>query len=222
MRNKAMKAINCQNCGASDFINLNGKTICAYCHTEYRISNSKYRHRKFFSITISLFAIVILSLLKYVQPFYLQQAKEPASPSTEIQNEKYENTQKSDELPSIPPPEQKYSFADKKKFAHDNITKLQGWNLEKFNQIQVAQTHLSENNKHLTYSEGDLFTTVIQNVGSQPTHLKEDIDGYFNPIHVATWSTGELLAEGYVSIIIVYDDTTNNIISKHLSGSLYE
>lgn len=82
-----MKAINCQNCGASDFINLNGKTICTYCHTEYRISNSKYRHRKFFSITISLFAIVILSLLKYVQPFYLQQAKEPASPSTEIQNE---------------------------------------------------------------------------------------------------------------------------------------
>lgn len=217
-----MKAINCQNCGASDFITTNGKTICSYCHTEYRTVKAKYRRQKIFWITASLFAVVTLSLLRYIQPSHIQNTSQLTPPNAEIQNKMDESTQKSDELPPIPPTEQKYSFAEEKKFAHDNITKIQGWDLEKFNQIQVAQTHLSENNKHLTYSEGELFTTVLQNVGSQPTRLKEDIDGYFNPIHVATWDTGELLAEGYVSIIIVYDDTTNNIISKHLSGSLYE
>jgi hypothetical protein len=222
----------CQNCGSSEFVYGRSKTVCLYCHSEYRQEEHRYRSRKRIWLSLSILSIAFLLIVGFVYQNYHLEAKSNSGINTEqtfssepeqVQEKTTAESQK--KLPHEPTINQMEASSQEDIFAKEHIGEIQGWTLEKYQAIQFAQLHENESGSEEPYSyqNGTTMTELTQELGVEPDSLIEYTQYYPGGTDIeakATWSVD--LPEGHVGIYVVYEKESDQILQKSLSARLYD
>jgi len=201
-----IEAINCKNCGGSSFKREQGRLVCSYCATQYKEKHALRRSRKNIWFTIGALAFTTFAILWFLVSYGINDS---GRKSTASQNQKIFTSDSSLKKNS-------------NQYARENIDKIKGWTLEKYNNIKQAEQIVSAESKYPIYQNGMHFSDLERSIGYSPDNLKESrVPG--NKIEaIATWSTGSSLKDGEVTISISYDKETGQILRKDLMGNTYD
>ncbi len=201
-----IEAIICKNCGGSSFIRKQGRLICSYCATQYKEEYAPRRSRKNIWLAIGALVFTTFVIVWFLVSYGINNS---GRKSTTSQNQKLFQSDSS-------------LKKNRNQYARENIDKIKGWSLEKYNNIQRAEQIVSAESKYPIYQNGMHFSDLERSVGYSPDSLKESrVPG--NKIEgIATWSTGSSLKDGEVTISISYDKETGQILRKDLMGNIYD
>ena len=97
--------------------------------------------------------------------------------------------------------------------AYDYIDLVGSWTRQIYDEIQVAQRITSV--EETTYAHGDTFTSLVERVGRPNETSYWTFSGTTE--RTAIWNTS-MIEPFYVSIMITYDEASDYIIRKNVSG----
>ena len=200
------ETVKCKNCGANEFIREAGTTRCLYCQTEY-ISYPKHKSRKM--IWLSLFILTLSLLIVIVFILY----------TTNLKTYKVE-----EKATVVNTTTKEVKLSKEKEYAEKNAAAIEGLSLEKYNNIQIAALYHSPDRREQYYVHGTLMKDLIKELGP-PKERVEYTQYYPGGAAVegkANWSSGETLSDGSVSLYVIYDKDSDQILRKNLSASMYE
>ncbi|OTN87618.1 hypothetical protein A5819_000064 [Enterococcus sp. 7E2_DIV0204] len=192
-----MKNIECKNCGSTEFKTDSNGIICLYCGTPYIeeekeqietvVVRTKLSNK---AILWTIFGIVCMffigvSVFSSMKSQYIIEVQK-ASPDSTLSQEEY---------------------------GYKYIKDAGGWNKHVYDDIKIAKRQLNEDGKWKEYSDGLLYTDLIQQVGV-PSSLHEDEDE--NKV-TAIW-TQNPTSHHILWIHIKYDKQTGMIVKKNIEG----
>lgn len=209
----------CKNCGAEEFIQENGKTRCSYCHTEYSLTRKKGRSRRTIWTVLFLIGIALVFMIAYLV-IKTDEPTRSAKPDNSTSQSLSILQKTSSSLPEV---EQKQN--QEQAYAEKNISIIPGWTIEKYNAIQLAAFQKHKNDNLGDYVNGTKMADLEKEIGTPPTSLVEYTQYYPAGTAVegkAIWSSGESLTDGSVSISVIYDKDSDQILHKGFSGQIYD
>ncbi|MCL2114331.1 MAG: TFIIB-type zinc finger domain-containing protein [Streptococcaceae bacterium] len=197
----------CRNCGANQWLTQNGRTYCAYCHTEYESKPLRARSRKLIWLFLAILSLCfIIALAIIVKPSLSARATKLTNiqNSSSVSDKVYEQNLSSNIGES----------AEKKEIARKNIERVVGWTMNKYNAVKLAGFVSHKNDKNGDYVGGTVYSNLVKEIG-QPTSLIEYTQYYPTGTAIegkATWNS----TDESVSIIIYYDKSYDQVINKQL------
>ncbi|MDR2833065.1 MAG: TFIIB-type zinc finger domain-containing protein [Streptococcaceae bacterium] len=206
----------CQNCGGTNFVFGNGKTICNFCHTQYFTAERRRKSRKKIWFALVFVGITLLGIVFYL--FLQTNEKVPTS-----QNETpLSSTEKKSFTPAINEIEKRPTY--NLGYARKNISVIPGWTIEKYDAIKFASLKQDKNSDQGEYINGTNFSELVKEVGTPPDEVIEYTQYYPNGADIevkAIWSSQESLPDGSVSLSVTYEKESEQILNKTLSGQIY-